>query len=108
MSLDLYHCGLDSRRFVKPSQLVQADIGQSYGAAFSLIDETLHRAPRIVQRHAFIVNDGAVLIARILLIAWLKCKRRMDQIEIEKLDAEPFTASFESRFDTLRPMIGIP
>ena len=72
MCLDLDHGRLDSRRFVDGHQFVQADVRQSDGPASATVHKTLHRPPGIEQSHAAVVEDIAVLIARILVVPWLE------------------------------------
>ena len=105
---DLDHGWLDSRRFVDGQQFVQADVRQSDGPAFAMVHETFHRPPGIEQSHAAVVNDIAVLIPRILLVPRLKCKRSVNEIEIQIVEPESVQTRLESRFDALGPMIGVP
>src|SRR5580704_12995477 len=73
-----------------------------------MIDETFHRFPGVEQSHVVIVKDIAVLIPRILVVPGLKCKWSVNEIEIQILEPESLQTRLESRFDALRPMIGVP
>jgi hypothetical protein len=108
MCFDLDHGRLDSRRFVNGQQPVQSDVRQSDGPAFATIHETLHRPPGHEQSHAAVVKDIAVLIARILLVARLKRKWGVTEIEIQIVESKSVPTRLESWFDALRPMTGVP
>ena len=73
-----------------------------------MVHETFHRSPGVEQSHAVVVKDIAVLIPRILLVAGLKCKGSVNEVEIQILEPESVETRLESRFDALGPMIGVP
>ncbi len=108
MGFDLDHGWLDSCRFVDGQQFVQADVRQSDGPAFALVHETFHCSPGIEQSHSFVVDDIAVLIPWVLLVPRLKCKRSVNEVEIQISEPESFQTRLEGRFDALGPMIGVP
>src|SRR5580704_6615972 len=108
MRFHLHHRRLDSSRCIDILQLLQADIRKSDCPALAVVHEIFQRSPSIKQSHVAVVNHIAVLIPWILLVPRLKCKRSVDQIEIQILDPESLQASLESRFDALRPVIRIP
>src|SRR5580698_1199850 len=89
---------LDSCRFVEGLQFVQADVRESDGPASSTVDEIFHPLPRIVQSHAFVVEDISIFIARILLVSRMKCKRRMNEIKVQVIDPKSFKACLKGRF----------
>src|SRR6185369_11110531 len=76
--------------------------------AFATVYETLHRPPSIEQSDAAIVDDIAVLISRILVVARLKRKWSVNEVEIQIVEAESFQTRFEGRLHAFRPMIGVP
>src|ERR1700733_13280256 len=73
-----------------------------------MVYETLHRPPRVEQSHAAVVKDIAVLISRILFVPRLKCKRSVNEVEIQIVEPESVQTRLESRFDALGPVIGVP
>ena len=108
MGLDLNHGWLDSRRLIDGQQFIQSDIRKADGPALAMVHEIFHRSPGIEQSHALVINHIAVLIARVLFIAGLKCIGSVNEVEIEILDPEPVETRLESRFDTFGPVIGVP
>jgi hypothetical protein len=48
------------------------------------------------------------LISRILLVPRLKRKWSVNEVEIQVVEPESVQTRLECRFDTLRPMIGVP
>src|ERR1700722_9651592 len=66
-----------------------------------MIHESFHSFPGVEQSHAAVVNHVAVLIARILIVPGLKCKRSVNEVEIQIFEAESFQTRLESRFDAL-------
>ena len=81
---------------------------KSDGPAFAMVHQTLQCSPGIEQSHSVVIDDIAVLIARVLFVSRLKCKRSVNEIEVQILELESVQARLESRFDTLGPMIGVP
>jgi hypothetical protein len=73
-----------------------------------VVHETFHCSPGVEQRHSVVIDDIAVLIPRILLIARLKCIGRVNEVEIQVPDTESVETRLESRFDTFWPMVGVP
>src|SRR5262245_54145442 len=73
-----------------------------------MVHETFHRSPGIEQGHSVVVQNIAVLIPRLLLVPRLKCKGRMDEVEIQILEPESVQTRLERRCDRLGPMIGVP
>src|ERR1700738_4937388 len=73
-----------------------------------MIHETFHRFPGVEQSHVVVVKNIAVLIPRILLVPGLKCKRSVNEIEIQIVEPESVQTRLESWFDALGPMIGVP
>jgi hypothetical protein len=55
-----------------------------------------------------VVNDISVLIPGILIVTGLKCKRSVNEIEIQILEPESVQTCLESRFDAPGPVIGVP
>jgi hypothetical protein len=108
MRFDLDHSRFDSCRFVEGRQLVQGDVRQSDGPASAMVDKTLHCLPGIEQSYPAVVKDIALLIARILIVSWLKRKRSVDEVEIQIVEPESVETRLECRFDELGPMIGVP
>jgi len=80
----------------------------SDGPAPAVVHETLHCSPGVEQSHSVVIDDIAVLIPRILLIARLKCIGSVNEIEIQILDPESVETRLESRLDTFWPMVGVP
>jgi len=74
----------------------------------AVADERLHRAPRLGQGDAVVVDHLTILVSRILVVARPECERRVDQIAVGIVDLKPAKTRFESRPDALRAMIGIP
>src|SRR5512146_520654 len=73
-----------------------------------MINQAFHRLPGVEQSYVVIVKDVAVLIPRVLVVARLKCKWSMNEIEIHILQPESIQARLERRFDALGPVIGVP
>src|ERR1700756_2739582 len=73
-----------------------------------MVHEIFHRFPGVEQCDVVIVNHIAVLIPGILIVPGLKCVWSVNQVEIQIFEAESFETRFESWFDALGPMIGIP
>jgi len=73
-----------------------------------VIDESFQRFPGLGQSDFAIVDYIAVLIARILFLARLKCEGSVNQVEIQVLELESFEARFESWLDALGPVVGVP
>src|SRR5260221_7596177 len=73
-----------------------------------MIHQTFQRFPCVEQGHATVVKYIAVLIPRILIVPWLKCKWSVNQIEVQILESEPVQTSCERRLDALGPVIGVP
>ena len=73
-----------------------------------MIHQIFHRFPGVEQSHVVVVKDIAVLIPRILVVPWLKCKWSMNEIEIQILEPESVQTCLERRFDALGPVIGVP
>jgi hypothetical protein len=87
---------------------MQANVRQSDGPAPAAVHEAFHRSPSVEQSYSIVIEDIAALIARVLLIARLKCIRSVNEVEIQILEPEPFETGIESRFDAFGPVIGIP
>ena len=88
MGFDLDHGRLDSCRFIDGQQFLQADVGQSDGPASAMVHETFHCSPGIEQSHSVVVEDIAVLISRVLVVSRLKCKRSVNEVEIQIVEPE--------------------
>src|ERR1700734_2833711 len=73
-----------------------------------MVYETFHRSPGIEQRYSVVVDDIAVLISRILFVPGLKCKRSVNEIEIQIVEPESVQTRLECRFHAGGPMIGVP
>src|ERR1700739_3400967 len=73
-----------------------------------MVHEIFHRFPGVEQCDVVVVNYVSVLIPRILVVPGLKCKRSVNEIEIQILEPESLQTPLESRFDALGPVIGIP
>src|SRR5271170_6682500 len=73
-----------------------------------MVHETFQRFPGVEQSHAVVVKDIAVLIPRVLVVAGLKCKWSVNEIQIQILEPESLQTRLESRFDALGPVIGVP
>jgi hypothetical protein len=97
MSFDLNHSRLNSRRFIDGYQLVQTYVRQSDGPALTMVHQILHRPPGVEQSYALVVKDIAVLIPRTLLVAWLECKRSVNQVEIQIVKPESVQTGLKSR-----------
>src|SRR5277367_6474544 len=108
MRFYLHDGWFDSRSFVDRQQSVQRDVRKSDGPALAMIHETFHGFPGVQQSHVAIVKDIAVLIPRILIVAGLKCKWSVNEIEIQIVELEPVQTRLERRFDALGPVIGVP
>ena len=55
-----------------------------------------------------VVKDIAVLIAWILFVSRLECKRSVDQVKIQIVELESRETRFECRSDALGPVSGVP
>src|SRR4051812_37913647 len=108
MSFHLDNCRLDHSGLVDGSQHIQGDIRKADGAALAAVHKFFHGSPRLEQGHAWIVEDFALLIARVMLVPRSKREWGVAEIEIQIVQAEPVQTCLESRFYTLGPMIGVP
>jgi hypothetical protein len=106
--LHLNHGRFDGRRLIKRCELLQTDVGQTDGPAFALNYETLHRLPRLQQRHPIVVEDIAGGVSRVLGVPRLECERRVHEVEIEVVEPQPVQTGLEGRLDPFRPMVGVP
>jgi hypothetical protein len=79
-----------------------------FSLARVVVHEIFQRFPGVEQCDVVIVNHIAVLIPRILIVPGLKCKRSVNEVEIQIFEAESFQTRLESRFDALGPVIGVP
>src|SRR5262249_30803567 len=57
---------------------------------------------------AIVIDDIAILISGVLLVAGAEGVWRVHQIEIDMFQLQPFAAALNRRLDSLRPMIVIP
>src|ERR1700733_11406870 len=73
-----------------------------------MVHESFQRFPRVEQSYAWVVNDVAVFIPRILVVPGLKGIGSVNEVEIQILEAEPDQTRFESRLDAFRSVIGVP
>jgi hypothetical protein len=73
-----------------------------------MIHESLHRFPGVEQCDVVIVKDVTVFIPRILIVAGLKRKWSVNEVEIQILEPESLQTRLESWFDALGPVIGVP
>src|SRR5215469_12011172 len=73
-----------------------------------MVHKTLHCLPRIEQSHSAVVENIAVLVSWILIVSRLKCKRSVDEIEIQVVEPESVATRLECRLDALGLMIGVP
>src|SRR5215813_738815 len=55
-----------------------------------------------------VVEDVAAFVPRILVVAWLKCERSVNEIEIQIREAEPVEARLEGPRDALGAMVCVP
>ena len=108
MGFDLHHGRLDPRCRNDLSQLLQRNIGQADRLAPAVVNETLQRLPRLDQRHPAIIDHLTALVPRVLLIAGLKGKRRMDEIAIDIVDLQSPAARVKGWLDPLRAMVAVP
>src|SRR5437588_7332029 len=76
--------------------------------ASAAVHETFQRSPGVLQSHAAVVNDIAILISRILIVPGLERERSVNEIEVQIIEPQPLETRLESGFDALRPMIGVP
>src|SRR5580704_896855 len=87
---------------------MQADVRQSDSPAPAMVHETFHCSPGVEQSHSVVIDDIAVLIPRILLIARLECIGSVNEVEIHIVDTESVETRLEGQFDTFWPMVGVP
>jgi len=81
--LDLHDGRLDSGGIDDPTSALDVDIGQADRARKPFIDKGFHRGPRFLQRDSSVVDDGAVRVPRILVVAGLERERGMHEIQID-------------------------
>jgi hypothetical protein len=89
-------------------QFVQGDVRQPDRPALAAIHEVFHCSPCIEQSHAIVVNDIAVAIPRVLVVAGLKCKWSVNEIEIQIAKPKSVQTGFESGPNALGPVIAVP
>ena len=61
------------------------DVGQADRSRKSFIDKAFHRGPGLGQRDSLVVDDRAVRVAGILVIAGLERERGVHQIQIDRV-----------------------
>ena len=74
----------------------------------TVVHEALQRPPCLHQRNSRIIDHPTVLVPRVLLVAGLKGKRRMDDIAVDVVELQSPATGIEGRLDPLRAMIGVP
>jgi hypothetical protein len=72
MRFHLHHRRFDPRGLIERHQIFQHHVGQSNRPALASINELFHRAPRLQQRDAVIINDVTRMIARFVVVSRLK------------------------------------
>ena len=87
--LDLDDRRLDPGGVDDPPGALDVDVGQTYRSGKSLVDKAFHRGPGFLQRDAVVVDDGAVRVAGILVVAGLERERGVHQIQIDRVEPEP-------------------
>jgi hypothetical protein len=105
---DLNDGGLDAGVLVERLEFVERDVGEADGAAFAVVDESFESAPGVEESGFGIVDDVAVFVARVLVVAGLEGEGRVDEIEVEVGELKASEAGFEGGFDAVGTVIGVP
>ncbi len=108
MRFDLDDGRLDARCVANRVESFQRDVGEADGAAFAVVDERFEGFPGVEQSGVAVVDDVAVFVARVVVVAGLKCVGRVNEVEVEIGEAEAGEAGFEGGFDAVGAMIGVP
>jgi len=108
VGLDLNDGGLDAGGLVERLEFGEGDVGEADGAATAASDEGFEGSPGVQKGDFVVVDDIAVLIARVLLVAGLKGVRSVNEVEIEIAEPETFETRIEGRLDALGTMIEVP
>jgi hypothetical protein len=74
----------------------------------TFVNEAFERLPRLYQRHPGIIDNLALLVSRVLLVARSKGKRGMDEIAIDMVELQSPAARVKGGFYPLGTMIAIP
>ncbi len=105
---DLNDGGLDAGGLVERLEFVERDVGEADGAAFAVVDESFEGTPGVEESGFRVVDDVAVFVARVLVIAGLEGEGRVDEVEVEVGELKAGEAGFEGGFDAVGTMIGVP
>ena len=105
---DLNDGGPDAGGLVERLEFVERDVGEADGAAFAVVDESFEGTPSVEESGFGIVDDVAVFVARVLVVAGLEGEGRVDEVEVEVGELKAGEAGFEGGFDAVGTVIGVP
>ena len=74
----------------------------------TILDQAFHGVPGVGQGDPLVVNRLAARIPRVLIVSGLEGKGRMDQVEIDVIQPEPFAAGLEGPGNSIGPVVRVP
>ena len=73
-----------------------------------MVDEYFEGFPGVEESGGAVVDDVAVFVARVVVVAGLEGVGRVDKVEVEVGELEAGEASFEGGFDAVGAVVGVP
>ena len=108
MGFDLDDGRFDACCVVNRFESFQSDVGEADGAAFAVFDERFEGFPGLEQSGVAVVDYVTVFVARVVVVAGLEGVGRVDEIEVEVVEAEAGETGVEGGFDAVGAVIGVP
>ena len=108
VGLDLDDGGFDACGGDDGAELFEGDVGEADGFAVAVVDEAFEGVPGVDEGDAGIVEDLALGVARVLVVAGLEGEGGVDDVAIDVVDVESAAAGVEGGLDAFGAVIGVP
>ncbi len=108
VGFDLDDGGFDAGGGDDGAEFFEGDVGEADGFAVAVVDEAFEGVPSVDEGDAGVVEDLALGVAGVLVVAGLEGEGGVDNVAVGVVDLEPAAAAVEGGFDAFGTVIRIP